>query len=152
MGIRGSYGMSYLKYHELSFCIVKHLSELISFYYKASKPDLLGGRCEEYVWWGRIYSLLIQRTRHTWELYPYIKIKVTEICSFMSLEEERWVATGYSYSYGLMLHGSHLGGVMMDEWTRMLQMLRVPEDPMGHFMKFLTSLFFAIRLNSMCEV
>ena len=66
MGIRGSYGMSYLKYHELSFCIVKHLSELISFYWKASKPDLLGGRCEEYVWWGRIYSLLIQRTRHTW--------------------------------------------------------------------------------------
>ena len=34
--------MSYLKYHELSFCIVKHLSELISIYYKASKPDLLG--------------------------------------------------------------------------------------------------------------
>ena len=38
------------------------------------------------------------------ELYPYIKIKVTETCSFMSLGEERWVATGYSYSYGFMLH------------------------------------------------
>ena len=49
------------------------------------------------------------------ELYPYIKIKVTETCSFMSLGKERWVATGYSYSYGLVLHGSHSSGVMLDE-------------------------------------
>ena len=43
------------------------------------------------------------------------KIKVTETCSFMSLEKEGWFATGYSYLYGLMLHGSHSSGVMMDE-------------------------------------
>ena len=49
------------------------------------------------------------------ELYPYTKYKVTGTCSFMSLEKERWFATGYSYLYGFMLHGSHLGGVMMDE-------------------------------------